>query len=219
MEQQATGDRVEERDGRFYIEGAEVTEDEAREAGWQPEAAEEAPPADAAAPSVKERLRRAYAEAVEEEGRTKVIQIAPGIYHGLAGKYRPIDPELRRKLNRKADRTGERGEEADLNFKATLLADACLEILMRPEPGADYAPLVDQVTEFQGGEPVRYDRRLAELIGINAPEGATQAAVARLVFTDPIIFDAHYTAFSLWSTAALPDDEDEEESESEGRPT
>lgn len=169
--------------------------------------------------SVRDRLRKAHADALGD--RTKVFPIAPGVYDGLAAKLRPINYDLRRKLTRRAERTGASGEEANLNFQAALLADACVEILMRPEPGADFKPLVDQVDEFRGGEPIVFDTRLADILGIEPPQGASAATIARLVFIDPVVFDAFYTQFSLWSTQVVPDDEDEEDDGdgAEDRPT
>jgi hypothetical protein len=175
------------------------------------------------APSVLGRLRRAYAAGDAE--RTTVISIAPGRYHDLAAKYRPLDTDLRRKLQRRAERTGAFSQEANLNFQATLLADACLSIMIRPEPGAEWeeAHKVDAVSAVAAGEVVRFDRRLAAILGMELIGGESQADVARLVFGDEAAFDVHYTQFSTWSTQLAPgegdEDEDDEDGEGSSRPT
>jgi hypothetical protein len=172
--------------------------------------------------SVLTRLRRAYAAGDSE--RTTTIAIAPGRYQDLAAKYRPLDTDLRRKLQRRAERTGAFGQEANLEFQATLLADACLSIMIRPEPGAEWeeAHKVAEVAPLTQGEVVRFDRHLAAILGIELVGEETQAQVARLVFGDEAGFDVHYTQFSTWSTQLAPgeDDEDEDdEGEGSNRPT
>lgn len=225
-----TGDLVEVREDRFYIEGAEVTGEEARAHGWtapgedppEPPSDDEAPSEDETGvdtpPSVLGRLRRAYAAGESE--RTNVIPIAPGRYFDLAAKYRPLDTDLRRKLQRRAERTGSFGTEANLTFQSTLLADACLSIMIRPEPGAEWeeAHKVKALAALTGGEPVRFDKRLAAILDMDLVGGETQGQVARLVFGDEAAFDVHYTQFSTWSTQLSPGDEDEDE-EGGDRPT
>lgn len=229
--QPGSDQQVEQVEGRFYIEGREVDEAEARRAGWvadgetPPEAPSAAltPSEDAAGvdapPSVLDRLRRAYAAGEEERDTT--IPIAPGRYHDLAAKYRPLDTDLRRKLQRKAERTGSFGTEANLNFQAALLADACLSMMIRPEPGDEWeeAHKVPALADIAHGEPVRFDERLAAILGMELIGGETAAQIARLVFGDEAAFDVHYTQFSTWSTQLVPDGEDEDDEEGVDRPT
>jgi len=170
-------------------------------------------------PAVIDRLRRAYAAGESE--RSTVIPIAPGRYHDLAAKYRPLDTDLRRKLQRRAERTGAFGIEANLNFQSTLLADACLSIMIRSEPGAEWeeAHKVPGVDKIAHGEPVCFDERLALILGMELIGGETPAMIARLVFGDEAAFDVHYTQFSTWSTQLVPDGEDEDDEEGGADPT
>lgn len=170
-------------------------------------------------PAVIDRLRRAYAAGESE--RTTVIPIAPGRYQDLAAKYRPLDPNLRRKLQRRAERTGAFGTEANLTFQSTLLVDACLSIMIRPEPGAEWeeAHRVPGADKIAHGEPVRFDERLAQILGMELIGGETPAMIARLVFGDEPAFDVHYTQFSTWSTQLVPDGEDEDDEEGGADPT
>lgn len=170
-------------------------------------------------PAVIDRLRRAYAAGESE--RSTIIPIAPGRYHDLAAKYRPLDTDLRRKLQRRAERTGAFGTEANLSFQSTLLADACLSIMIRPEPGAEWeeAHKVAGADKIAHGEPVCFDERLAQILGMELIGGETPAMIARLVFGDEAAFDVHYTQFSTWSTQLVPDGEDEDDEEGSDRPT
>lgn len=226
QDQALAGDNVEVRDGHFYIEGNEVDEAAARGAGWLPES--ERPPAPTSAPetpadaveapesgdAVIDSLRRAYAAGEGE--RETTIPIAPGRYDGLAAIYRPLDWELRRRLQRKAQRTGDTGPEAEADFQAVLVADACKAIVMRPGPGKDYVPLHKLIAKFGGDVPVRFDARLAEVLGMTLIGGESQGDICRLVFGDRGAFDVHMTQLTTWSTQILPDDD---EDEGEGDPT
>lgn len=170
-------------------------------------------------PPVIDRLRRAYAAGEAE--RNTIIPIAPGRYHDLAAKYRPLDTDLRRKLQRRAERTGAYGTQANLAFQSALLADACLSIMIRPEPGAEWeeAHKVPGADGIAHGEPVRFDERLATILGMELIGGEQPAQIARLVFGDEAAFDVHYTQFSTWSTQLVPDGEDEDDEEGGDRPT
>jgi hypothetical protein len=228
-DQALPGPAVEVRDGRFYIEGMEVTEAKARAAGWTPSegsgdaasgnlAASEAPVGDDEAPSVLGRLREAYA-AGEVDRRTTFL-IAPGRYHDLAAQYRPIDWELRRRLMRKAERTGAFTDEANANFQATLCADACISIMVRPEPGQDFVELHTLIERYKTDAPIRFDERLAAVLGMELIGGESEADICRLVFGEEAAFDVHFAALTQWSTQVAPGDEDEEgEDEGGGRPT
>lgn len=171
------------------------------------------------APSVLKRIREAY-KSGEAERRT-TIPIAPGRYHDLAAQYRPIDWELRRRLMRKAERTGAVTDEANANFQATLCADACISIMVRPEPGAEFVELHTLVERYQADAPIRFDTRLAAVLGMELIGGESEADICRLVFGAEAAFDVHFAALSQWSTQVMPGDEDEEEGEDEGggRPT
>jgi hypothetical protein len=163
--------------------------------------------------SVQDRLRAAYAAGEGE--RSTIIPIAPGRYRDLAAEYRPIDWELRRRLQRKAQRSGDTGAEAEADFQAVLVADACKAIVMRPAPGKDYVPLHTLLEQF-GDVPIRFDTRLAEVLGMTLIGGESEGDICRLVFGDRGAFEVHMTQLTTWSTQVLPDDE---EDEGEGDPT
>lgn len=198
--------------------GKEIPEAEALAAGWNPDnpsAPPSAPDAasngageDDAADSVLTRLRAAYAAGEGE--REETIAIAPGRYADLAVKYRPIDWELRRRLQRKAQRTGDTGSEAEATFQAVLVADACKSIMMRPKPGAEYVELHTLIDSYKDGEPIRYDSRLAAILGMELIGGETQGDICRLVFGERAVFDIHMTELTTWSTQILPDDDEDE---------
>jgi hypothetical protein len=171
------------------------------------------------APSVLQRIREAY-KAGEADRRT-TIPIAPGRYHDLAAQYRPIDWELRRRLMRKAERTGASTDEANANFQATLCADACISIMVRPEPGKEFVELHTLVERYKADAPIRFDTRLAAVLGMDLIGGESEADICRLVFGAEAAFEVHFAALSQWSTQVMPGEDDEEEGEDEGggRPT
>jgi hypothetical protein len=209
---------VEVVEGRFYLDGEEIAEDRAKEllgddfptpsdAQSSAETASEAPAGADGPESVLGRLRAAYAAGEGE--RETTIPIAPGRYNDLAARYRPIDWELRRRLQRKAQRIGDTGSEAEAGFQATLVADACKEIVVRPKPGEDYVGLHTLLGQF-GDNPIRFDSRLAEVLGMGLIGGETEGDICRLVFGDPGAFEVHMTQLTTWSTQVLADDEEDE---------
>lgn len=171
---------------------------------------------DEGADNVLGRLRAGYKAGQGE--RRKTIEIAPGRYHDLAAEFRPVDWDLRRRLIRAAGRRGEAGHEADLHINSQLMADACVSMLFRPAPGKPYAQLHTLVEKYKQGDPVRFDSRLAEILGMELIGGESEGDICRLVFGDPGVFEAHYMVLNGWSLQAF-DDEDEDEDEGGDRPT
>lgn len=163
------------------------------------------------------RLRAGYAAG--QADRRKTIEIAPGRYHDLAGEFKPIDWDLRRKLIRQADRRGETGHEADLRVNSQLMADACVSMLFRPAPGQGYVQLHTLLDKYRQGDPIRFDERLAEVLGMELIGGESEGDICRLVFGEPGIFEAHYMILNGWSLQAFDDDSEEDEDEGGGRPT
>lgn len=217
-------------DGRYFRDGIEISEDEAREAlgpDFPPEAqtaelTPSEPPAEDGGPaSVEERLRAGYKAGQGE--RRKTIEIAPGRYHDLAAEFRPVDWDLRRKLIREADKRGEKGHEADLRINAQLMADACVTMMFRPAPGEKYAPLHTLVERFKGGGPVRFDERFAQLLGIELIGGESEGDICRLAFAEEDggsgVFEAHYMVLNGWSLQAFGDEEEDEDEGGGERPT
>lgn len=226
MSENLEGGAVEVRDGHFFINEVEVTKDDARAAGWTPEqdptseapsGAETDSEADAGVEggdNVLGRLRAGYKAGQGE--RRKTIEIAPGRYDSLAAEFKPVDWDLRRKLIRTAGRKGEAGHEADLRINSVLMADACVSMLFRPEPGKDYVQLHTLVKRFATGEPIRFDSRLAEVLGMELIGGESEGDICRLVFGDTGVFEAHYMILNGWSLQAFDDDPEDEEDEGGG---
>lgn len=167
----------------------------------------EAPAAEEGQDNLLGRLRAAYAAGEGE--RETIIPIAPGRYNDLAAKYRPINWDLRRRLQRKAQRTGDTGPEAEANFQAALVADACKAIVVRPQPGAEYEELHTLVKQF-GDAPIRFDERLAAVLGMELIGGESEGDICRLVFGDRGAFEVHMTQLTTWSTQVVSDDEEDE---------
>lgn len=170
-------------------------------------------------PDVVSRLRAGYQAGQGE--RRKTIEISPARYDGLAALFKPIDWDYRRKLIRAVNRKGEKGYSVDLAVNSACMADACVSMMIRLEPGADYVQLHTTVDKYRSGEPICFDTRLADILGIEMIGGESEADICRLVFGDPGIFDAHYMTLNGWSLDAfdIGGEDDEEEDEGGDRPT
>lgn len=177
-----------------------------------PEAGPPAPdPASPAAPppSNLERLKEQYEAATEDRHTT--IQIAPGRFSGnLAARYRPIPWTNTRKQARKAARGGF-SEDSELNYAAGQLAKACETILIRMEEGGDFIPMHEANERWRDGQPVRYDSRLCEALGIDLTTGLSPSAIVRLVFKHPHALNAHFVEFDQWLKEQQGSDDDEDE--------
>lgn len=223
-----TGVTIEKQGDRFLCDGQEITEAEALAAGWRPDgdgdgdgSGEEAAPTATErlqGPSVLDTLREAYHEADAE--RSTVLMIVPGRFNSaLAARYRPIPwTEQRRRIRRMA-KQGD-SEETELNYGAGLIAEACEEILVRTEAGGPLKPLHEVVPEF-AGQPVRYDARLCQTLGIEHRDGMRGPQVCRLVFNNPQALNQHFAELEAFLREGAVDDEDEEgDGEGDGgRPT
>lgn len=154
--------------------------------------------------------------------RREVIQIAPGIYGGnLAARYHPIEWAETRKKVAKLQARGASDEQA-LDFAAAQLVKACEEILIRLDDSQPLRPVHEVVPEFKGSGPVRYDARLAELLGLDLTGKERAKEICRLVFIDGNVLDSHFVQFDFWLrglTEGETDDESEEAEELAKRPT
>lgn len=187
------------------------------EAASGQQAGSEAPAGGEAPNNVLGRLRAGYAAGQGE--RRKTIEIAPGRYHDLAVECKPVDWDLRRRLIRQANRRGEAGHEADLRINAQLMADACVSMMFRAAPGQGYVQLHTLLDKYRQGDPIRFDSRLAEILGMELIGGESEGDICRLVFGDPGVFEAHYMILNGWSLQAFDEDDEEDEDEGGGRPT
>lgn len=168
-------------------------------------------------PSNLDLLRSQY-EAATEDRRT-VIPIAPGRFNGnLAARYKPVEWSNTRKSARRAAKGGF-SEDSELNYAAGQLVKACDAILIRMHDGEDFVPL-HQARPGLSDQPIRYDHRLAEVLGIDAAPTLTATAICRLVFKFPDALNAHYVEFDAWLKEQTDaDDDDDEPEDVADRPT
>lgn len=160
-----------------------------------------------APPPVLDSLRTMHAARTED--RRKVLMIVPGRYRSmLAARCKPVAWNDQRRKVRKMQAQGD-SEETELNYGAGVIADACEEILIRPEQGAPLQPMHEVVAEFKGQEPVRFDARLAQALGIDA-QGLGPVEICRLVFDNPSALNAYFAELDAWLKEATEDDEDED---------
>lgn len=158
---------------------------------------------------VLERLRGAYAD-YDAEARRKTFEIVPGRYGGdLAFRAYPIDFEALQKKTMRAQRKGA-NPQAEMNFCASVIAEACETVLVRNSEG-DMVPLSEEVNEFDSADPVRFDSRLAQVLGIPDGHGGSEVAICRLVFRNKQALTSTFRELLAWLGEETPDDEDEED--------
>jgi hypothetical protein len=167
----------------------------------------EAPENGLVAPSVLDALRKQYAEADGE--RRTTLMIVPGRFDArLAARYRPVPWDDQRRKIRQAAKQGD-SAEAELNYGAELIAEACEEILIRTADGRPLLPMHTEVAQFKGGEPVRYDQRLCTALGIDG-EDLDAKAIVRLVFKNPQALNQHYAELDAFQREAVTGDEEDD---------
>jgi hypothetical protein len=147
----------------------------------KPESGQEGAPGNGSAPvapSVLDKLREKRNEIAE--GRTVELAI-PGYGDTLVARYRAIPyREVTKARKKNAKRSGS-DPDAELRFGTSMLARACDAMLVRPDEDGGLVELQTTVPEF-GDEPVRYDKRLAEAVGMDPAMANSASAVIRFVF-------------------------------------
>jgi hypothetical protein len=167
------------------------------------------------ASSVFDELREQYADATEE--RRITIPIRPGRYNGnLAVRCGPGDWTDYRKRAERIFGKGRRDEEAELTFAAQTFVNCADTILFRPTDATELLPMHETLAEWRGGEPVRFDARLAQALKIE-PVPRSSTAICRLVFGKGALTDA-FATLDAFLKEAIPGDEEEDEDGSD-RPT
>lgn len=167
-------------------------------------------------PTILDRLRRQYAEADDE--RRLTLPVLPGRFDGaLQARYQPVDWDEVRKRARRYARRGGSGRETELNYAASVIAQACEMILIRPAEGAEHVPVHEYVPEFRGAGPVGFDPRLCSMLGIIDPP-PNAPSIVRLVFKNEGALIEHYQDVESFLTEQTPGDEEDDE-EGGDRPT
>jgi hypothetical protein len=186
--------------------GADLHEDPTLEEGVEDPTLEH-PTAEIEPASVFDELREAYQEATEE--RRITIAIAPGRFSGnLAARYRPGPwADYRRRAERAFRRGG--NEEAELQFAAATIVQCCETILYRPSDSSELMPMAETNPAWRGGEPVRYDDRLAQAVGLDPIPGTAQS-ICRLVFKNPAALNDHFVTLDAWLKESIASDDEEE---------
>jgi hypothetical protein len=240
---------VEHRDGAFYCNGNEITEDEAKALGWKPPEAPQAaaegdgdPEGNGAAPPTIFKRLKARQQANREERRT-VLAILAGRFDGnLRIRLKPVDPERRKRKLRQIIKIngGRLTAEGDLDYQAWTIAAATETVLIRPEDdfdfskvkgghkvdGPGFAPLNETYAPWVEGSPVRWDKRLCDVLGVTAAVEENSGDNLRLVFANPSAMTELYGLVDAWlkesadfESAVEDEDEDGDEDGESVRPT
>jgi hypothetical protein len=148
---------------------------------------------------LKERRRRA------REEREPLDLDIPGYGGELVARYRVLSFEEMEKLQ---DRGGKMARAADIEVELKITMDtiaaACVGIFLRED--GKLRPLNEVDAKF-GDEPVRYDERLAEAVGVDS-EGKVRILIRRMFPTELSII-GHLQRVSNWMSGVNDaDDED-----------
>jgi hypothetical protein len=171
-------------------------------------------------PSVFEELGKAYDGATED--RRETFPILPGRFKGnLAMRARPVDSAKRKKKVRRMMKRGGITDEAEAQYAASLIADACDSILVRLNEGEDYKD-AHTISEELGTDPVRFDQRLGKVIpplGRILTGNEQPATIVRLLFKNMEALDGFYVELDQWLKEASPTESDEDDGEADTRPS
>ena len=143
-------------------------------------------------PSALDVLREKHASITVDR---RVELAIPGYGDLLFARYRPVPYREIKAARKKASRRGD-DPEAEVNFAARVLMDACETILYRDDPGDDLVPLHTRVESF-GDEPVKFDPRLLKAVGVDDPP-ARPIDVVRLVFKNTYAVVSHFNEYEAW---------------------
>lgn len=158
---------------------------------------EDIPPAPVAM-SVLDRVRARRAEVMAE--RTIDLEV-PGYDGDLVVRFRPLEgPVFARLAFALNPQAGERMEDRRHSAIYTeALIEGCVEVMVRPAPGAPPVPLTEDPP------PVRFEQRLADLLGF---EAKTARDVVRGVYGREAAMVQHVMAlFGFSSDTSLEVDE------------
>lgn len=164
-------------------------------------------------PSVFDELASLQADAKRDEHKT--MQLLPGRFKGnLSVRYGRLDPKKRKKKVRKM---GKRGitDEAELQYMAEVICESAEAVLIRMADTDNFIEAQKVPESGLGEEPVRYDDRLAKILKVDVPNGASAATICRLVFKNPEALEQHYIELDQWLKEAAPNEDDEDDEEGE----
>lgn len=149
-----------------------------------------APAAKAVSPldRLKERRRKA------QEERDPLDLDIPGYGGELVARYRVLSFEEMEKLQERGGKMAQVADkEAELKITMDTIAAACVGIFLRED---DKLRPLNEVDAKFGDEPVRYDERLAEAVGVDS-EGKVRVLIRRMFPTELSIL-AHLQRISNW---------------------
>lgn len=184
-------------------------------------------------PSVFDRLRVAQEETRAD--RRVCLPILPGRFDGkLHVRLKPLEASRRQAKLRQLLKIGggKLSTEGDLDYQAWVIAAATETILIRPDEGFDFeavttghekdpegtAPLGETYAPWVGTEPVRWDGRLMEVLGLSGdPENSSKNV--RLIFQNPSAMTELYGLVDAWLKESADFETEDEGDDASVRPT
>jgi hypothetical protein len=156
-----------------------------------------AKPAETQLDRLKERRRKV------RETRDPLQLEIPEYGGELVAAYRVLGWEEMTKLREKGNQMAAANDpEAELKVTMSTIAAACVGFYVRQDDG-DLKPLNETVESF-GDEPVRYDSRLAEALGIDTDR---VWVVIREMFPTDLSIISHLAEISRWMESSRSEDD------------
>jgi hypothetical protein len=132
----------------------------------------------------------------------------PGYDGLLLTRYHPLPWETLQEINNRAEKTLRSNPRKDLIMAADVLITACECMLYREDRNADTAKVLG------GDSPMRFDKRLAEVMGIEGAVTARQVLFG--IFPDDLGITSTYVSLMEWQGEGDVETDDELAGESGG---
>jgi hypothetical protein len=173
----------------------------------EPPTIEDAPAPPKGKPSNQfERLKELRRKMGEE--RPPLELAIPGYNDELVARYRVLDYDEMERLQRRGGKMAQaQDREAQLKVTMDSIAAACVGMFVRQEDGA-LKPMNECPSDLDlGDEPIRYDERLAKVLGIDS-QGKVRVLI-REMFPTELSIIGHLERIDAWmSGVSESDDED-----------
>jgi hypothetical protein len=143
-----------------------------------------------------------------EERRPLDLAI-PGYEDQLIARYRVLDHDKVEKLKRRVRKMVQaQDDDAELKGAMDTIAAACVGMFVRQEDGS-LKPMNECPSDLElGDEPIRYDERLAEVLGIDS-EGKVRTLIFQMFGEEGLIIENHFQRIDAWMSGVNEDDDED----------
>jgi hypothetical protein len=126
----------------------------------------------------------------------------PGYDGKLVAQYKVVPWDEMKRLADKLDKS--QSPRKELLAQVDTLLMACVQILARD--GGEDKPLQEVFPEI-GDEPIRFDERLAKVLGFEPDSGSPARSIVFKTFDNDIAITSHHQKVAEWMESSRSDDE------------